>query len=119
MHSHTADLRDGPLTLSVNTIGANRTVAAAGELDLSTVSTLETLLGEFERDGADLIVLDLSSLEFIDSSGLALLVNCHKRLNANGHGCLRLIAARADGVRRVLAATGLDTALPFVDQAAA
>lgn len=119
MISTTADLRDGPLLLSVNSIGATRTVTAAGELDLANARTLEGLLEELERERADVIVLDLEALEFIDSTGMALLINCHKRLNNGGGSCLRLIPSRADGVRRVLAATGLDTALPFVEQKAA
>jgi anti-anti-sigma factor len=104
--------------LSVTTIGAARTVAVAGELDLSNAHTLQELLDDLDREGAELIVLDLEALEFIDSSGMALLVNSHKRLNG-GSGCLRLIPSRVDGVRRVLAATGLDTTLPFVEQASA
>lgn len=118
MQSNTADLRDGPLALSVTTIGATRSVTLTGELDLANVRTLQSLLDEFERDGAEVIVLDLEALEFIDSTGMALLVNGHKRLNGKGEGCLRLIPARADGVRRVLAATGLDATLPFVEHSA-
>jgi anti-anti-sigma factor len=118
MLSTTADLRDGPLVLSITTFGATRSVAVTGELDLSNARTLQSLLDEFDRDGAEVVVLDLEALEFIDSTGLALLVNSHRRLNGEGECCLRLIPARAEGVRRVLAATELDRTLPFVEQTA-
>lgn len=114
MQTTTTEIKDGPLALTITTLGSTRTVTARGELDLSNVQTLEDLLGDLERDGAEVIVLDLEALEFIDSSGLALLINTHKHLNRDGRGCLRIVPAQAVGVQRVLAATGLDTTLPFI-----
>ena len=117
MNSTVADINVGPFGLTVTSIGSTRTVATSGELDLATVNTLARVLDELDREGAETIVLDLGLLEFIDSSGLALLVINHKRFNLNrGASCLRLLPARADSVRRVFSITGLDQSLPFSEQ---
>ena len=55
----------------------------------------ESNAGEFKRDVAPLLeantklVLDLSRLRFIDSSGLGVFISCLRKLNANG-GDLKL-----------------------------
>jgi anti-sigma B factor antagonist len=118
VHTSTAEIKDGPLVLTTTETGSTRTVATTGELDLSNVGTLAGLLDELESDGAEAILIDLEALEFIDSAGLALLVQSHKRLNCDGQARLRLVPARALGVRRVLALTGLDEQLPFVEEGA-
>ncbi len=57
------------------------------------------------------LVLDLSAVDRIDSTGLGVLVGARKRLRA-GNGQLRLAAASGN-VARVLHATGLDKVLPL------
>jgi len=57
------------------------------------------------------LVLDLSAVDRIDSTGLGVLVGARKRLRA-GNGQLRLAAASGD-VARVLHASGLDRVLPL------
>jgi len=57
------------------------------------------------------LVLDLSAVDRIDSTGLGVLVGARKRLRA-GNGQLRLAAASGN-VARVLHATGLDRVLPL------
>jgi len=57
------------------------------------------------------LVLDLSAVDRIDSTGLGVLVGARKRLRA-GNGQLRLAAASGNVVR-VLHATGLDRVLPL------
>lgn len=114
MHPTSSKINAGPLTLTVTEVGSTRGVAAEGELDLSNVTALARLLDELEQEGAEAIVLDLEALEFIDSTGLALLLRSHQRLNRDGGTRLRLVASRATAVRRVFAVTGLDESLPFV-----
>jgi anti-sigma B factor antagonist len=66
------------------------------------------------------IVLDLSQLTFIDSTGLGVLVGAQRRARETG-GEVRLAGA-APGVQRVLEVTGLDTVFgvfPSVDDARA
>lgn len=117
MDSTAADIKDGPFGVAISSIGSTRTVTTTGELDLSNVGTLSGVLDDLYREGAETIVLDLGLLDFIDSSGLALLVLSHKRFNLSGGDCcLRLLPAQADSVRRTFALTGLDEGLPFSEQ---
>ncbi len=60
------------------------------------------------------IVLDLGELEFMDASGVRLLLHLSARSEANGDR-LRIIPSRSPQVRRVLELTGAGDALPMLD----
>ena len=62
-------------------------IALKGELDLSTVNKVEDELKSLEASGADLIVLDLSRLSFLDSTGLRCLVTADQRPGAGWCWC--------------------------------
>ena len=113
MQSTPRNVQFGLLKASVAEVGATRTVVLAGELDLSNARELQGMIEALAGDGAEAIVLDLEALDFIDSTGMALLVSADRRLN-NGRAYLRLVPSKAAEVRRVLALTGLDRALPFL-----
>jgi anti-anti-sigma factor len=57
----------------------------------------------------------MSGLEFIDSTGIALLVATHRRLNTDGTVRFRLIGSESLAVKRVMALTGLEAELPSGD----
>jgi anti-anti-sigma factor len=121
MQATSIEAQQGPLKLFVNDTGSTRTITLAGELDLSNVGTLSGVLSSCEDDGVATIVVDLESLEFIDSSGIALLVQAHNRLvgaavDGGPEIGLRLLPSRAIGVQRVLAVTGVDRVLPFLEE---
>ena len=81
-----------------------------GELDLSSCAALEEELGRV--DGLPLVVVDLRKLEFIDSTGLGVLVKTHQRMSDADS---RLVLVDAEGqVRRLLALTGLSDQLKVV-----
>jgi len=83
-------------------------VAIAGEVDLATVDRLAATIDRMV-DGPEDILLDLTACDFIDSSGLALLVRCHQNLAVEGR---RLILHGCRGqVERILQLTELDGAL--------
>jgi anti-sigma B factor antagonist len=88
-------------------------VAVCGELDLSTVAELRRELSRAEGSRASEIVVDLSALHFIDSTGIRLLLETHTRSQADGNR-LRLLRGRAP-VQRALEICGLDRELPFLD----
>jgi len=91
-------------------------VALKGELDLSTVGKVEEELKSLEASGADLIVLDLSRLSFLDSTGLRCLVTADQRAKEAGR---RLVLVRGpDAVQRVFTITRLEERLEMVDDAA-
>ncbi len=110
------EVRDGPLVIRQAHDERGRVIALAGELDLSNSETLAAELFAAEGAGAP-VTLDLGELEFIDSTGIALLVSTHRRLNGDGDDRFRLIESRAASVRQVLELTGVDSALPFVGAA--
>ena len=112
--ANTTELRHGPLGATVTRIGPISTIALRGELDLSNVEVVSRLLDEFETAGDETIVVDLEQLEFIDSSGIAMLVNAHLQLDISGPGRLRIVPSRAAAVARMFRLTGLDERLPFV-----
>jgi anti-anti-sigma factor len=115
MESETpAEIQDGTLTVRRLPEASTCRIELAGELDLSNCKCLAGEIEKAERDGAEEIALDLTELEFIDSTGIALLVSAHHRLN-DGAERLRLIGRGGPEVQRVLSLTGLDAALPFVE----
>ena len=117
MHEIPNVVRDGPLEIRARRTGTSHTLELAGELELATAPTLNAQLDAALADGADLVLVDLSGLEFIDSTGIALLVEAHNRLNENGEGTDRFLLVRSDApaVARVMRMTELDRRLRFVD----
>jgi anti-anti-sigma factor len=107
------EVRDGMLTIRVVADAAAQTLGLVGELDMANAATLATELERAEAGGAEPLTVDLSELEFIDSTGIAVLVAAHRRANADGEH-LRFVRSRAIGVQRVMDVTGLDKELPFL-----
>ncbi len=68
------EVSDGTLLVRVGEDGSNRVVALAGELDLANAGTAKAEL-DAARAADSRVVVDLSRLEFIDSTGIALLVD--------------------------------------------
>lgn len=78
----------------------------SGELDLSSAGFLRTRITMALESAPTVLVLDLSDLDFIDSTGIGVVVGAFKR--AKGVGCeVRLRSPRA-GVRKALEFVGLD-----------
>ena len=77
-----------------------------GELDLGTAHCLARALERAYEDGAGTVVVDLSGLEFIDSTGLHELVVALMRQRARGGDVL--LRAPNPTTARVLEIVGLD-----------
>jgi anti-sigma B factor antagonist len=92
--------------------GGVRTVRPSGELDIGTAPKLERALLE-DREAGDRVVLDLADLEFIDSTGLRVIVQAAAAAE-QGRWELRLRHGRP-AVRRVFEISGVLGALPFED----
>lgn len=77
-----------------------------GEVDVySSPKLKESLLGLIEEQGRIRIVVDLANVEFMDSSGLGVLVGGLRRVKEGG-GEIALVCSKP--VLRVLSITGLD-----------
>ena len=109
-----ADLIDlGELTIRSVRAGGVHTVALTGELDLATAGDVDRVLEQVEATNAESIVLDLSGLTFMDSTGVRLVVNAHARSRADAN---RLTLRRGQAaVQRVMELSGVDVLLPFDD----
>jgi anti-sigma B factor antagonist len=88
-------------------------LSIGGEADLVAAPALRARLLDATSQPPAFVVLDLTDLTFIDSSGLGVLVGTLRRVR-DGGGEVRLAAASA-GVRRVLSVTGLDTVFQVFD----
>jgi anti-sigma B factor antagonist len=93
--------------------GSHR-VSLCGEMDMAVTEAVDHEVRLAEESDANRIVLDLDRLEFMDASGVRLLLELDARSRSNG-GRLRITGASHPQVARVLELTGADTVLPFVD----
>lgn len=81
-----------------------------GELDLFSAPVLRDALIRLAGEGQHHLVVELSGLKFMDSSGLGVLIGGAKRATAGG-GAL-CVAGASDRVVKVLRVTGLMRVMP-------
>ena len=91
-------------------------VTLTGELDSSSSEPLSAALAGLTA-GARRVVVDLAGLDFIDSSGVKMLVAAARAVEDEGGGFV--LAAPAGSVRRVFEILHLDQVVPIVDDRAA
>lgn len=84
---------------------------AAGELDIASVDELRKAVLEL-ADTGKVIVLDLSGLSFIDSTGLRLVIDLNERFGGETDR-LRVVAG-SPAVERLLDIAGLRDQLPLI-----
>ena len=89
-----------------------QTIYVRGELDLSTAPELEGPLEQALESGEGSVLIDLTRCEFIDSTGIALIVRAWQRLQSGANGRALVICRQNDQVRRVLEITGLELSIP-------
>lgn len=88
-------------------------IVVSGELDLASGPALEEQLEHAERSGATLVIVDLRALQFIDSTGLGILIKAHRQAESLGR---RFAVVRGPSqVQRLLGLTGLEERLIVVD----
>jgi anti-anti-sigma factor len=89
-------------------------VALRGELDVAATPALDdALLAAADEPAVQGIVIDLSSLDFMDSSGLRAIAMAHQRLR--GRGFQFALVRGGDPVHRVFEITRMTERLPWVD----
>jgi anti-anti-sigma factor len=99
--------------------GGIRAFTVRGELDMNTAPELERALEEALVDEGASIMLDLSNCEFIDSTGIALIVRTWQRLDRDGggEGKGRLVLCCINHqVRRLLKITGVESSISMHEQ---
>lgn len=94
--------------------GREAVVVVSGDLDLATVPRLDAELGDVlaldgEAPALERVVVDLSGVDFVDSSGLTALIKTNRR--AKDDGLAFVLRAPSARVMRTLELTQLETVL--------
>jgi anti-anti-sigma factor len=103
-------LRDHPV-VAVEARDGAVIIRLTGELDLYNVDDVRTALAEAIDGGPRRVVVDMTAVEFVDSTALGVLIEARSRL---GQDVLLLAAPRLE-TRRTLQISGLDRHLPVHD----
>jgi anti-anti-sigma factor len=107
------------LDLSTRPVGDRAVVTVGGEVDLETASQLGDHALDALREVSPHVVLDLSDVTFMDSTGLKVLLTVARRAELAGGSFA--VAGASRTVRKILSLTGLDqtfTLYESVDDAA-
>jgi anti-sigma B factor antagonist len=98
--------------VEVRNVDGATVIAVSGELDLASSPALQEELDRIASDST-LLVIDLRELEFMDSTGLSVLVRAHQRAEEQGR---RLAMVKGpQQVQRLLSLTGVSDRLTVVD----
>jgi anti-sigma B factor antagonist len=101
----TVDLRSGARDVAVKLVG---------ELDLETAPGLDRQLARIDVTQVTRLLIDLSGVTFMDSTGVRSIVRAHHFAESNNH---RLVLRRATHqVQRLFELTGIDERLTFEDE---
>jgi anti-anti-sigma factor len=101
------------LTVGLETRDAGVVVELAGELDLATAPMVEEAIADAEASRPSVLVLDLSELTFMDSTGLRIVLAADAAARREAR---RLVLVRGpDPVHRVFLMALLDRRLDIVD----
>jgi anti-sigma B factor antagonist len=100
-----------PFSCKVTPAGEDVVVAPRGELDMATVGAVEAELRRAQRTGFRSILLDLSGLSFMDSSGLHLVTRWVDESSRNGFGFE--LEPGPPAIQRVFELASLIDELPF------
>jgi len=99
--------------VDVHRHGQATVITVSGELDLASGGALEEEFLRVAESDAPQVVVDLRKLEFMDSTGLSILVKAHQRAQEAGQrfGLVR----GSQQVQRLLSLTGVAERVPFAD----
>jgi anti-sigma B factor antagonist len=103
----------GPVGLSIEERSKERSVALllSGELDIASAPRLQKEISRLCDAGASSLTLDLSALQFMDSTGLAAIVYASRLCDR--HDCELALVPGPEIVQQVFELTGLAELLPF------
>jgi anti-sigma B factor antagonist len=93
------------LSLTTRQADGKTIVSVGGEIDVYTAPKLRDKISELVASGAYDIVIDMQQVEFLDSTGLGVLVGGLKKVRAHD-GSLRLVCNQ-DRLLKIFRITGL------------
>ncbi|MGE5287334.1 MAG: STAS domain-containing protein [Micromonosporaceae bacterium] len=104
------------LKVSTQSLGDRVVVIASGEIDLYTAPRLQDELADaLAGDRAVQVLVDMSGVEFCDSTGMNVLLAAMRR--ASEHGGRLSLSGLQPAVRKILQVTGLDSVFTVLDDA--
>lgn len=99
--------------VDVTTENGAPVLSVRGELDLASSPALEEQVERAVAEAQSTVIIDLRELEFMDSTGLSVLIRAHQRAQEAGHRLAIVNGSRQ--VRRLLSLTGVAERLTVVD----
>ncbi|MFI7426072.1 STAS domain-containing protein [Micromonospora sp. NPDC049836] len=99
------------LSLATRTVGEHTVLEVGGEVDVYTAPRLRERLLELIDGGARRVVVDLGRVDFLDSTGLGVLVGALKRLRSSG-GSFALVCDK-EPLLKIFRITALDQVFPL------
>ncbi len=108
------------LSVSRQSVGGYPVVSVSGEVDVYSAPALKESLTELLKSGVDTVVVDLTAVAFLDSTGLGALVEARSATTEAG-GTLPLVCNQ-ERILKLFAITGLDGVFsihPTIDEAVA
>ena len=110
----TATPASHPVEIREHDTDGVRVIAMRGELDLATAPRLAVRIDIARRNGARKLLVDLTTAEFCDSTGLRALVGCRQEIVAGG-GRMVVAAAADSAVGRMFALAGAHEVMPVYE----
>ena len=106
-----------PFAIDVDELEDRVVVVPRGELDMASAPELEQALVPRIQAG-EWLILDLRSLDFIDSSGLRVVVGAHRSAEERGGRFTCVRGADGTTVHRIVEIAGIDGVIEMVDDPA-
>jgi anti-sigma B factor antagonist len=103
---------DGEFQVTVSEQSGTPVLEARGEIDVASAPEFHASLADVIGQEPDIVIVDMSEVSFIDSTGLGVLVAAEKQMRDGGHE-LRLVVTRPQ-ITRLLELTGLDKVFTVV-----
>jgi anti-sigma B factor antagonist len=100
--------------LEVRQQGQATVIAVSGELDLASSPALQEELDRAAASDSELLIIDLRELDFMDSTGLSVLVRAHQRIEEQGRQLAMVKGPQQ--VQRLLSLTGVAERMTLVDR---
>ncbi len=99
--------------LEVRNEGRSTVISVSGELDLASSPALQEELDRVAASDSQMLIIDLRELDFMDSTGLSVLVRAHQRIEEQGRQLAMVKGPQQ--VQRLLSLTGVADRLTVVD----
>jgi anti-sigma B factor antagonist len=88
-------------------------ITLGGELDLASAAAFADAIDHATSSGAEVVIVDLRGLEFMDSTGIGVIVRAHQAAPQSGYRFA--VVKGSPQVDRILSLTGLDEQITLLD----